>query len=81
MQKIGKEEAKDMVSLKSGRETLVSAWIKQLAAGEALIVKRSEWKTTYPPTRIARSISKKLGWTFDTGRLPDNTGWLIKRLS
>jgi len=81
METLSKEEANAMLLLTSGREIAVSSRLKSLQPGEALVVKRSEWKTKYAPSKIARRIEKQDGWKFRTGRLADNSGWMLQRLA
>ncbi len=81
MKKISAEEANSTQLLNNGREIAVTAGLKQLKPGEGLTVSKNEWKAKYPPSRIARRLEKKLGWKFRTGRLLDNSGWLLHRIS
>lgn len=81
MKKLSSEEANNTPLLNNGREIAVTAKLKELKPGEGLTVLHTEWKSKYPPTRIARRLEKKHGWKFRTGRLTDNSGWLLQRLS
>jgi len=81
METIGKAEADALLLLTNSREITVSGRLKALAVGEALIIKRSEWKAKYPPSKIARRIEKNSNWKFRTGRLPDNNGWMLQRMN
>ena len=80
MRKLTPEEAQNITPVTNGRETLASAHIKQLAAGEGLIISYAEWKAKYPPSAIANRIAKKYGRKFATGRMTDGSGWVIKRI-
>jgi len=79
MQIINKEEADCLLLLTGSREIAVSGKLKGLKIGEGLVVKRSEWKAKYAPTKIARKIEKEYGWKFKGGRMSDNSGWLMQR--
>jgi len=75
------EAAKDIIPLTRGRETMLSAKLKQLKVGEALILTDKEWKTKSTPYRVANHLSKRSGWEFEQGRMPDGSGWVFKRVS
>lgn len=77
---IQKDLAQSILPLSRGRESVVSAMLKQLQPGQALIVRRSEWKAKTAPTRTARKLEKRSSLKFETGRLPDNSGWILKRM-
>lgn len=81
MEVLEKAQADQLMLLTNGREVAVSARLKSLKPGEGLVIKRHEWKARYAPSLIARRLEKKLGWRFRSGRLTDNSGWLIQRLS
>ncbi len=81
MEKISKEEANGLVLLSNGREIWLTAKLKELPIGEGITLKRTEWKAKYPPTQVARKLEKKYNWKFRTGRLLDNSGWLLQRVS
>ena len=81
MKKLSVEEASDMPLIKSGRETLMSAMIKLLQQGEALVITRADWKAKGAPYRIANAISRKTGRKFEKGRLTDGSGWAVKRIA
>lgn len=80
MKILEEDEAKDLIPLTKGRETLLSAKLKQLKVGQALIVTPKDWKTTTSPYRVANNIAKRHGWKFEQGRMPDGSGWLFKRV-
>ncbi len=81
MRILNKEEADAITPVSNGRETLVSSTIKQLQVGQGLIITRQDWKAKYPPTTIVNSISKKTGRKFEKGRMPDGSGWFVKRVA
>jgi hypothetical protein len=74
------EEAKDIIPLTKGRETMLSAKLKQLKVGEALVMPTKDWKTKGTPYRVANNIAKRHGWQFEQGRMPDGSGWVFKRV-
>lgn len=80
MKKLNAEEAGNIVPLRNGRETLLSAQLKQLKVGEAIVLEAKDWKTKSPPYRVANNIAKRYGWKFEQGRMPDGSGWLFKRV-
>lgn len=80
MKILNAEEAKDIIPLTSGRETLLSAKLKQLKVGEALVLGANDWKSKGTPYRVANNIAKRHGWEFEQGRMPDGTGWVFKRM-
>lgn len=79
MKKLSAEEASKLLPLKNSRETLLSAMLKQLQVGEAIVLEAKEWKTKSTPYRVANHIAKRHGWQFEQGRLPDGSGWVFKR--
>jgi hypothetical protein len=81
MKKLSVEEAAELPLIKNGRETVVSAMLKQLKPGEALIITRADWKAKGAPYRIANAIARKTGRKFEKGRLPDGSGWVVKRVA
>jgi hypothetical protein len=80
MKKFNKEEA---MRLKPavGRSTLVRAMVEQLEIGEALLITRDDWKAKDAPYRVVNYFAKKSGRKFKNGRMPDGTGWLVKRIA
>lgn len=74
-------EAKDIIPIIRGRETKLSSKLKQLKVGEALFMANNEWKTKSTPYRVANNISKRHGWEFEQGRMPDGSGWVFKRIA
>ena len=80
MKILNEEEARNLLPLTSGRETLLSSMLKQLKVGEALVVEARDWRSKSTPYRVANNITKRHGWQFEQGRLPDASGWLFKRV-
>lgn len=51
-----------------------------LKKGEGLLISREEWNLGKTPGRICRHIMKKYPHVkYDYGRLPDKSGWAVKR--
>ena len=80
MEILDEEEAKNIIPLTKGRETAVSAKLKQLKVGQALVLPTKDWKTKSSPYRVANNIAKRHGWQFEQGRMPDGSGWVFKRI-
>lgn len=80
MKKLSAEEAKNIIPLTSGRMTQLSANLRQLQVGEALILETKDWRTKDTPYRVANLIAKRYGWRFEQGRMPDGSGWIFKRV-
>jgi hypothetical protein len=81
MKKLTAEEASSIVPLKHSRETQLSAMLKQLQVGEAVVLEAKEWKTKSTPYRVANHIAERHGWLFEQGRMPDGSGWVFKRIA
>lgn len=81
MKKLSAEEGKDLMPVTNGRTTLVSAIVSNLLIGEVLIIARADWKGKKPPYQVVNRVAKKTGRTFEKGRMPDGSGWMVKRLS
>ncbi len=81
MKKLTVEEAKDLVVAKTGRTTKISAMTEALKVGEAIIISPSDWNSKKPPYTIINRVAKKTGRVFEKGRLPDGSGWGVKRIS
>ena len=80
MKKLTVEEAKDLKPAGAGNTSKISAMAADLKTGEALIITRADWKHQKTPYRIINYLEKKSGKKFERGRLPDGSGWLIKRV-
>ena len=81
MKVLSVEEAKDILLTSSGRQTKVSAMASELKVGEALIINREDWKRKKGPYAVINYLAKKTGRTFKKGRLPDGSGWVVKRIN
>ena len=80
MKKLTAEEAKDLIPLKPGKHNWVYKHTMQLKVGEALIVRYEDWKTKNTPYTTFRTVAKNTGFVLDFGRMPDGSGWLVKRV-
>ena len=80
MELLNEAEARDIVPLTKGRETLLSARLKELKIGQALVVTPKDWKTKSSPYRVANNIARRHGRQFEQGRMPDGSGWVFKRV-
>lgn len=81
MRVVKKEEAAEMILAKSGRTSKISALASTLQVGEMLEIKTTDWRGKKPPYNIINWVSKKTGRKFIKGRLPDGSGWGVKRLA
>ncbi len=81
MKKYSVEEAKSLHIVTSGRTTKISAMTYSLEIGEAFDITRADWKGKKPPYNIINRVAKKTGRKFIKGRLPDGTGWVVKRIA
>jgi hypothetical protein len=81
MKILSAEEAKDFFVVSSGRQTKVSAMASELKVGEVLIITRADWKRKKPPYDVINYLAKKSGRKFLKGRMPDGSGWMVKRVS
>ena len=81
MKKYTVEEAQSLHIVVSGRTTKISAMALSLEIGEAFDITRADWKGKNPPYRIINRVAKKTGRKFIKGRLPDGSGWVVKRVS
>jgi len=70
-----------MVLVNNGRTSKISALTQELKVGEGFVITRADWKGVNPPYRIINRVAKKTGRKFEKGRLPDDSGWGVKRIS
>ena len=81
MKKITKEEFEQTpVTGRGGRSPLFRALL-ELNIGEGLEITAHEWTKSYPPTRIAKAISKKYKRSYKGGRNSATRGWVLLRVS
>ena len=80
MKKINAEEAAKIVIIRTGKSTWLYKELAKLAVGEALIIENADWKTKLPPYRTIRNAAKTLKMKFDYGKMPDGSGWVVKRV-
>jgi hypothetical protein len=81
MKTLNSDQAKDINLASSGRTTKISAMIANLKVEEMLIIEKEDWRGKNPPYRIINRVAKKTGRVFQKGRLPDGSGWGVRRLS
>ena len=81
MKKLSKEEAKNMIPMGRGRFSWLYKALLTLDNGEGLIIKNDDWKGKTSPYPTIRRVSKKYHLKFEYGRMPDGTGWLVKRIA
>ena len=80
MKKFTAEEAQNLKPLPSGRYSLVYSLILQLQPGEALLITPKDWVTKTTPYQTIRKVIKNTGYKLEYGRMPDGSGWLVKRV-
>ena len=82
MEKIKSEEF-DKLALhgRGNSSTFYNAMLGLKPGGDGLVIRKSEWGRSYPPTKMANRIAKKYGFVFKLGTLPDRSGWAVKRVS
>jgi hypothetical protein len=81
MRVVKKEEAENTILAKAGRTSKISAMTSTLQVGEMLEIKTTDWKGKKPPYNIINRLAKKTGRKFIKGRLPDGSGWGVKRVA
>jgi len=81
MRVVKKEEADNMILAKAGRTSKISALASTLQIGEMLEIKTTDWKGKNPPYRIINRLAEQTGRKFIKGRLPDGSGWGVKRVA
>lgn len=80
MKKLNSEEAEGLEPLGGGRHNWLYKELMLLKPGEAIIIRYNDWKTKRPPYETIRTAAKNLKRTFNYGRHPDGSGWLVKRV-
>lgn len=80
MKKLAKHEADKIPLLKQGRKTALRGLLLTLEIGEAIMMKNEEWKAKRLPYEIATRLMKSSTLRFEYGRLPDESGWLFRRV-
>lgn len=82
MKKLNKEDVDALPLLKKGRHTRLSKMLATLKQGEGLhIEKGKDWIGKRPPYRLITRFAKKHNWKIDTGRSPQEDGWIARRIS
>jgi uncharacterized protein (DUF2249 family) len=80
MKKFTPEEAKNLKPMPAGRYSLVYSMIVQLQPGEALLITPQDWVTKTTPYKTIRKVMKNTGYKLEYGRMPDGSGWIVKRI-
>jgi hypothetical protein len=80
MEKISAEEFDQLGLHGRGSSTKFYTAIFGLGVNDALIIKKTEWRPKYPPTKMVISIEKKYGRSYIRGALSDRSGWAVKRV-
>jgi hypothetical protein len=80
MKILSKEETAKITPLNKGRQTTVYANLIQLEPGEGLHIEKKDWRTKYRPSVLVNRAGKRLNRKFECKRMPDGSGWLVKRV-
>ena len=81
MKKLSKEESENIVPIKRGRESRLSANMKQLKVGESLFIESKEVTNRNSMYKTMRNVASKLGWKIQSGFMPDGSGYIVERIS
>ncbi len=74
------KEAAKIVPISNGRESLLSAKLKQLQPGEALLILPTDVKNKKSMYRTINKVAKKMNWKMQNGFLADGSAWIAKRV-
>ncbi len=80
MKIIKAEKAAKIVPIKHGRETKLSAMLKQLQPGEAMMIEPGDVRNKKTMYRIIGNVAKRMNWKMENGFLPDGSGWFARRV-
>lgn len=80
MKKITSEEFDNLKLHGKGSQSPLYNALLKLKPGEALIIYKTEWHVKYPPTTTVNKVMRKYNYKFESGALPDRTGWAVKRV-
>lgn len=81
MKRLSPEEVANLHPIKGGRHTWLHKELHMIELGAGLIIHNKDWNGKRPPYEVIRRVAKKLSRKFEYGRLPDGTGWLVKRIA
>jgi hypothetical protein len=81
MRKLPPDEASGISPLGRGKHSWLYREMAQLKTGEGLFIEFKDWKGKNAPYKVMRKTALKLNLTISYGRHPDDTGWVVKRLS
>ena len=73
-------EAEDLEPLGRGKQNWLYKKLILLKMGEAIAIRFSDWNTKTTPYKTIRTAAKNLKRSFNYGRHPDGSGWLVKRV-
>ena len=79
MRPLNPTELPQLNSLGKGHFTLIYLQVASLQPGTGLVIERSDFKTKGTPYRIFKNVMKNTGITLLYGRMPDGSGWFVKR--
>ena len=82
--KITSEEFDELKIKGWGRSSPFYNELIALKPGEGLVVLKSQWRRSKPPSNVCRYIEKKFRerkMKYKCVALADNTGWAIKRVA
>lgn len=79
MKKLPPDEAANINPLGRGKHSWLYREMAQLKQGEAIIVEHKEWKGKREPYAVMRKAAQNLNYKITYGRMPDRTGWIVKR--
>ena len=80
MKKLSAEEAKNVHPVGKGKFTWLYKELIQLAVNEAIIINNQDWKTKTGPYPTIKRAAKNTHFQFEYGRMPDGSGWIVKRV-
>jgi hypothetical protein len=81
MEKMTEKELDGLTLIKKGRMSLLSNRVLQLKVGEGLKVLPKDISNKKSMYRSISNISKKYNRQFETGILPDGSGWGVVRIA
>jgi hypothetical protein len=80
MRKITEEEANNIPTNKTGRNSLIRNYLLNLNVGEIIFLERSDWKQKRNgPSDLISRMRKETKFDFICEKALDNSGWVIRR--
>jgi hypothetical protein len=80
IRRISEEEFDKTALTGKGSSTSFHKAVLQLKPGEALALEKKDWQVKYSPLKIVTRIERKYGFKYERGKLPDGSGWAVKRV-